>query len=563
MVFAVTDRRGRFGFDNLPVGRYLLRAHRAGFSLPQREYVQVRASERTIRALELKRSDMVATAGITSPTQPRILAAGLGGEAPPAQKTDTVAEEDPASVDSPHPHTEAAWRLRHARRSILKDASELTGLDELESDEGSSDFTRQSATVASLFAALPFSGEINLLTTGALDQSTSFFANGLPRGVTYVQLGTGDENSAGWAVQAAVSQGDVSSWILAGSFTARGPRAHAFDMGLSYGVQEYSGTNPAMLAVRSDGTRQVGAVYGYDNWAISPRVHLAYGARLARYDYVSRDDLWSPRVSLAINIARGTRVRASVSQGFRAPGAEEFLPPQTGGPWLPPERTFSSIGGDGFRAERIRELELTLEREFPNAAVIAIRRFYESVDDQLVTIFGAATLPDARVDVGHYLIGSAGAVDANGWGVKVSTPVAKRFRGAVDYSLTRAQWTDVNTAVLEGIAPAALRREHEDVHDVATSVEADISETATRVFFYYRVSNGYASEEDLPALGARFDLQVRQALPFMPFRGSEWQVLVGIRDMFRDPLDSSSSIYDELLVIRPPKRVIGGVQVKF
>jgi outer membrane receptor protein involved in Fe transport len=360
-----------------------------------------------------------------------------------------------------------------------------------------------------------------------------------------------------------VSQGDVSSWILAGSFTARGPRSHAFDMGLSYGVQEYSGGNPAMLAVRSDGTRQVGAVYGYDNWAISPRVHLAYGARLARYDYVSRDDLWSPRISLAVNVARGTRVRASVSQGFRAPGAEEFLPPQTGGPWLPPERTFSAIGGEDFRAERIRELELTLEREFSNATVIAVRRFYESVNDQLVTIFGASTLPDTRVDVGHYLVGSAGAVDADGWGVKVSTPVSKRFRGAVDYSLTRAQWTYVNTAVLAGISPAALRREREDVHDVATSVEADILETATRVFFYYRVSNGYATEEDLTALGARFDLQVRQALPFMPFRGSEWQVLVGIRDMFRDPMDSSSSLYDELLVIRPPKRVIGGVQVKF
>jgi hypothetical protein len=146
--------------------------------------------------------------------------------------------------------------------------------------------------------------------------------------------------------------------------------------------------------------------------------------------------------------------------------------------------------------------------------------------------------------------------------VKVSTPVAKRLRGAVDYSLTRAQWTDVNTVVLARLAPAAIRPEREDVHDVATSVEADISETATRVYFYYRVSTGYA-DELVPALAGRFDLQVRQALPFMPFPGSEWQVLVGIRDVFRDPLDGAASTYDELLVIRPPKRVIGGVQVKF
>jgi hypothetical protein len=38
---------------------------------------------------------------------------------------------------------------------------------------------------------------------------------------------------------------------------------------------------------------------------------------------------------------------------------------------------------------------------------------------------------------------------------------------------------------------------------------------------------------------------------------------LGIRNLFRDPLESSSATYDELLVVHPPKRVIGGVQVKF
>jgi hypothetical protein len=561
MLFAVTDRSGRFSFEKLPAGDYVLRAHRAGFSMPQRERVQVRASVRTVRWLELRRAESVGTSG-SQETQPRILAAGLGGEAPAAQPGEPGAA-DPAAVDSPHPHTEAAWRLRHARRSVLKDTSDLVTLDELEEPQSGGDFTRGAPAFASLFASLPFSGEINLLTSGALDRSSGFFGNGVPRGITYVQLGNGDEDSAGWAVQAAVSQGDVSSWIVAGSFTARGPRAHAFDMGLSYGAQEYAGGNPVALAMRSDGVRRVGAVYGFDNWAISPRVHLSYGAQVARYDYVSRDDLWSPRVALAVNLTPGTRVRAAVSRGIRAPGAEEFLPPSTGGPWLPPERTFSPIAGDDFRVERIRSLDLTFEREFRNTAVIAIRRFFESVDDQLVTVFGASSFTDAGGDVGHYLVGTAGAVDTDGWGVKLTTPASKRLRGAVDYSLTRAQWTDINTLVLEQVAPAAARREREDVHDVATSVEADITETATRVYFYYRVSSAFMTEEELPALGARFDLQVRQGLPFMPFRGSEWQVLVGIRDLFRDPLDGSSSTYDELLVIRPPKRVIGGVQVKF
>jgi hypothetical protein len=48
----------------------------------------------------------------------------------------------------------------------------------------------------------------------------------------------------------------------------------------------------------------------------------------------------------------------------------------------------------------------------------------------------------------------------------------------------------------------------------------------------------------------------------MPLHSARWEVLVGVRNLFRDP-DGVQSIYDELLVVRPPKRVIGGVLVKF
>src|SRR6185503_15103829 len=47
-------------------------------------------------------------------------------------------------------------------------------------------------------------------------------------------------------------------------------------------------------------------------------------------------------------------VVAHVSQRMLAPGAEEFLPPATVGPWLPPERTFAALGGEDLRVERTR-----------------------------------------------------------------------------------------------------------------------------------------------------------------------------------------------------------------
>jgi hypothetical protein len=79
------------------------------------------------------------------------------------------------------------------------------------------------------------------------------------------------------------------------------------------------------------------------------------------------------------------------------------------------------------------------------------------------------------------------------------------------------------------------------------------------------VNSAFARGDDptRPALDYRFDVQVNQALPFMPFSGAaRWEVLVGLRNLFRDPSEPGS-IYDELLVVRPPKRVMGGVLIRF
>jgi hypothetical protein len=80
----------------------------------------------------------------------------------------------------------------------------------------------------------------------------------------------------------------------------------------------------------------------------------------------------------------------------------------------------------------------------------------------------------------------------------------------------------------------------------------------------YRINTGYTrSDTELPrpGLDARFDVQVNQALPFA-IGGTKWEVLVGVRNLFRDP-NEPGSIYDELLVVKPPKRVVGGFLVRF
>ena len=181
-----------------------------------------------------------------------------------------------------------------------------------------------------------------------------------------------------------------------------------------------------------------------------------------------------------------------------------------------------------------------------------------------MTIFGMRS-PSGTRSVGHYYVATAGSVDAQGWGVRLSSSAARRFSGSIDYTVTHGQWN--RPGELGDARPwlARLSRpQNEDIHDLTTSIRTDIPETATRVFVLYKLNSAYARRSGSlseTGIDGRFDVQVNQALPF-GLGNTKWEVLVGIRNLFRDPNDPAS-IYDELLVVRPPKRVVGGFLVRF
>jgi hypothetical protein len=113
------------------------------------------------------------------------------------------------------------------------------------------------------------------------------------------------------------------------------------------------------------------------------------------------------------------------------------------------------------------------------------------------------------------------------------------------------------------VAASALRGGPARLYDLTTALESVLPLTETRVFVIYKMNTGFATAADGAARpGTRFELQVNQALPFMNFTNAHWEMIVAIRNLFREDL-IDSSVYDELLVVRPPTRVIGGVTVKF
>jgi hypothetical protein len=553
-VFAVSDGQGRFAFRSLPAGSYLVRAHLQGY-LPERgRVIQVTATEQTAWTIALTRRS-------AEKTPPPVLAAGVG-------PTDTATVSEATEDD----HGEVAWRLRHAPRSVLKSGEQaIAGLDDQPAfiDDSLAGIGRAVGTpsrlASSLFADMSLNGQINLLTTASFDRPQDLFTTNVvaPHSVAFVSL-TVPMANGDWTVRGSITEGDLASWIAAGSYKRNATADHRYEAGLTYATQRYLGGNSEALAAMRDGSRNVGAVYAYDNWRLAPRASVGFGARFASYDYLGDRGLFSPKASVTVKpsaVDDKLTLQATLSHREIAPGAEEFVPSAIG-PWLPPERTFSSVSHGAFIPERLDHVELAAEREAAAGVLIGLRVFRQRVNDQMVALFGGGS-PDATATVGHYQVGTAGDFDAHGWGVSVGRTLVGPLHASVDYTQVKARWTDrrPDAVSLSRVAPAALR-DDERINDLTATVETVIAATATRVFAIYKISDGFAAAESSPSPLARFDVQVNQPLPFLNFSSAHWEMLLAVRTLFRDdPLDGS--VYDELLVVRPPKRVLGGVTVRF
>jgi TonB-dependent receptor-like protein/carboxypeptidase family protein len=573
--FAVSDRIGRFELRTLSPGPYVVRAHLTGFVASRGQVVDVRPSGRSSSSIAMRHVSVPA-AGAPSP----ILAAGIAS-APdaPATPADTAASPNPGTVTNDDDHGELAWRLRHARRGVLKDATlpvEMLAGDTPAEGHGfgaSTMFGRASESsarfAANLFAGTPFVGQVNLLTTGSFDTPRQLFTADFSRSTAYLALGAPVGEHADWTARAALTQGDLASWVVAGEYTTRAPARHRYDIGLSYSTQRYDGGNFATLRDVTDGSRNAGAIYAFDTFAISPALTLTYGSRYARYDYLDGGSLLSPRVALTLSPAAHFRVSTMLSSRAVAPGAEEFIPRLESGVWLPPQRTFSSlVSGRPFESERTNHMEIEVEHDIASATV-SLRAFRQHVSDQIVTLFGI-NLAGAPSADGNYFLTNVGTIDASGLSAGIRTAFANRVHGSVEYSMTRARLNSLdgdNLAYLLVFAPSAVRGSAESIHDIATSIETEVPETSTRVVVLYRLSSAFAhapttAKSASPSLDTRFDVQVRQSLPFLDFSSAKWEMLVAVRNFFRETAPDQS-VYDELFVVRPPKRVVGGLTLKF
>jgi hypothetical protein len=557
--FAVSDKAGQYSLKQLPPGPYLVRVHLAGFLAGRSTMINVRPSTRSASSFMLHRED--------GDGAPRITEASVAAVGAPSN--------DASGKPDDRNESELAWRLRHLKRGVLRDTDTLAGVPHdddwflQDSFQFLSRAVETSARAATgFFSDLSLGGQVNLLTTGAFDSPVQLLNLDRTSSVAFFKVGAPVGTHGDWNVRAAMNQSDLSSWMLAGSYVVKAAIPHRYQFGMSYSVQRYEGGNTAALGSLSDTARDVGSVFAYDEWQVSRYIAVGYGANYASYDYMEGSGLFSPRLSTTLSLSPSWRLRGSASRDVSAPGAEEFIPPMSA-EYLPPQRTFSPIAkGAELRPQAFQNYDVGIERVL-NGATISVRAFEQRIDNQTVTVFGLRQPDSTPSALGHYYVGSAGNANIHGVGVTFTHALAENIRGSIDYSVSSAEWTErsqpMEYAVLTRWVPSAVRPNAERIHDVTTSLETEIPYSATHVVVLYKLNNAFAAgtrTDNDAEFGSRFDLRVTQALPFMNFRTSQWEMLVGVRNLFHESL-ANTSVYDELLVVRPPKRLVGGLTVKF
>lgn len=575
----MTDLRGRYVLRMLPPGAYLVRAQAEGFLPSRRQLVDVRPNVYARHVVALQRASLGVSAGARARADdPTLMAAAL--YRPPAVQEPDLAGDLPAGASGSDDRSETAWRLRHLKRTVLKDTDERTRRGGARGDAlvASADdlqparsrdrlFGDAMRLTTSFFESLPITGEVNFLTTGSFGDPLGLFApDNLAGTATYVTLRGPASQHGDWSASLVMSQADVGSYFLSGSYRSRG--RHVFEVGASYNLLRGT-TDPAgrSLSNETAWSRSAGLVFGTDQWTILPSLLVSYGGGYARYDYLPGLGFFSPKATVTLVPTSTLRVNTTFSRSVVAPGADEFLQPLAESLWVPPSHSFVSWSAARMpAAERVQHAEVSIEHDLSPAQVVTFRTFMQRVTDQQAMLFDATGVNTIGNESGEYAVATAGDLLVRGWGIGLSNAFSAYVRGSIRYAMTRSVWLAPDeaprtTALMNGNGRAGIER----LHDLTTSIETDIPQTDTHVFVVYRINTGFARRDAdtlRPGFDSRFDLQVTQRLPFLDFSSAQWQLLFAVRNLFREG-DEVSSLYDELLVVRPPKRIVGGVLVRF
>ena len=273
---ATTDRDGRYALKDLPYGPYVLSVHSRGYWQSHGRTVQLTAAKVSAPSVQLARAadkipaaSSTPLASVAAAVSVQTQLAGFGDVTAPAAPAPAAAPAPVAatSVDAPAATADSAKNYRRRRGGGHRLAPSPSAAQRVERrrhrrrgvgvPSGVSGarrglvrprrHRRPGGAVQRSRAVRPNQPADHRVVRSHQD-SCSITTGG--RSVAFVSVGTQAAGGA-WAMQGAMTQGDLASWIVAGSYKSIASASHAYDLGLSYSMQRYDGGNAAALGGHS------------------------------------------------------------------------------------------------------------------------------------------------------------------------------------------------------------------------------------------------------------------------------------------------------------------------
>jgi TonB dependent receptor-like, beta-barrel/Carboxypeptidase regulatory-like domain len=508
-----SDAAGRFAISSIPAGSYTLRAAGHGRIPARARQVTVLPNQDSFFAISLRALD-----GVTD------------GEASERVR-------------------ELKWLERHRQRSVLEErtveAAEQTG-------DGSPEAADLGMALAPWLSEVSGSVEVvadsSTLGTPAADVSSA--APAFPVGSGVVRLAGRIGDGTRFSVGGLLAENGSRSWRMAGEFLVEPAAGHHLRTGAGYGTVLLGTPASPSGMVEAGG---VGSAFVEDRWSVTRHLTLTGGLRHSYVGFVGDRSYIDPLGSVEIAPTGTLRVRGSFRTTTLAPGGDLLtLSSLAVGPAI----AYATVD-DSIRPQRTFQYELAVSQRL-GAAIVGARAFREDTRDELLNVFsGEGADRSLRIL-------NDGSLQASGVEFEASRRFGRAVSGSMTYSYGRLSHESTPELSIVDVGPGPLFPGTDAAfHDLAGRIEAAFDKTDTRLVAYCRFNTLLNPQPGLAARHTtRFDVQLSQGLPFLgTLTRADWDVLVAFRNLFYEGGDSG--VLDEIAVASPPKRVLGGISVRF
>jgi len=520
----LTDSAGQFVLPRLPAGSYTLRALDIGHvPFPARKFTVLPDRDATFTVSLTPIGETASPANTPGPVS--------AGVPPPAE------DESAAAL------REWRWLLRHKRRSVLEDRSE----DPLPAGTVRVTDALPLPSAGPWFTDLGGSVELVATPVGAfLPADVSMAGQGALR--LRGRLADGIQ----WNLGGLVTESEGTSWRMAAEFVLHPGGGHTIEAGAGYGM----GLTRRLGAAEDEpiDPQGVGAMFVRTRLKLAEHLTASLGTRYSYFGFLEDANHLDPMLAIEMQTTPGTVVRASAVSRTLAPGGDLLtLSTRDSSPYI----AYAAIG-EALRPSRTTRYELAVDRS-SGSTTLGGRAFYEGTVDQIVNVFDGYPAPRSL------RMFNVGPLAARGVGLTLGRHFGDAVSGSVTYTYGFAERREAfGGAGFFRLQPSLSSFRRGDFHDVEARLQTFIELTDTRLEAFCRINS--FNPDSVGAGGAlantRFDIQLTQGLPFLqPLTRAEWEVLVEFRNLFYER--GEGGLFDERVVLHPPKRVVGGIAVKF